>query len=103
MRPTTANTSAMAAIRISSLGLAPTACCTTDYPRGALHGSVQIGAQMFHVEAYQVKPLSDGSVAPVLPDYTDEVEALYTLSQSSLSTQKIGGVEYVIAIFPHAA
>lgn len=89
-------------ISLEALGLEPVGC-NEQYPRGALHGAVQIGSQAFHVEAYQVHIEEDGIVTPVLQSYAEEVEALYTLSGTSLPTQEIGGLPYVIAVFPHAA
>lgn len=91
-----------AVIETADLGLSPTACVTANFPRGALHGQLQIGSQAFHIEAYQVVVDEFGVVEPVLEEYAPEVEALYALSGNSLSTQTIKGAEYVIAVFPHA-
>lgn len=90
----------MIKVDIAGLNFQPADPCTVDYPRGALRGHLQLGSQPYHVEAYQVTVDADGVVSPVLSDYAEEVEALYTLCGGRLPTQELDGVDYVLAVFP---
>lgn len=86
----------------AQLGLAP-ANQDSEYPADSvLHGQVIILGCQHHVTAILVNDVA-GTWCPVHPDYTSEVEALYDMSGSDLTTAEINGKQYLFAIFAHGS
>jgi hypothetical protein len=71
-------------------------------PDSVLHGQLILAGCSFHVTAIQVSDVS-GVWCPLHPDYTSEVEALYNMSGSDLTTATIEDKTYLLAIFPHGS
>lgn len=70
----------------------------------ALHGQLILAGCQYHITAIQVtEDEADGSWKPVDPQYAPEVEALYELSGSDLTTSEIDGKQYLLAIFSHGS
>lgn len=72
-------------------------------PESVLHGQLVMHGTYCHVTAIQVVPAGDGLLKAVAQAYAEDLEHLYDLSGSSLSTTTINGLEYVVFVIPHAA
>lgn len=85
----------------AQIGLQPVG----DEKHGAdsvLHGQLILAGCQYHVTAILVNNVDDIWV-PVHRDYVAEVEALYTMSGSDLTTSTIEGKPYLLAIFAHGS
>lgn len=71
-------------------------------PDSVLHGQLILAGCQYHVTAIQVTD-KDGVWHPVHPDYATEVNALYEMSGSDLTTSTIEGKDYLLAIFAHGS
>jgi hypothetical protein len=71
-------------------------------PDSALHGQLILAGCQYHITAILVTD-DDGAWKAVDPQYTSEVEALYELSGSDLTTSEIDGKPYLLAIFSHGS
>jgi hypothetical protein len=85
----------------AQLGLQPAGHVPSP-PDSILHGQLVLAGCQYHVTAIQVTK-KDDVWYPLHPDYTSEVEALYEMSGSDLTTSEIEGKQYLLAIFSHGA
>lgn len=72
-------------------------------PDSVLHGQLILAGCSFHVTAIEVAEGENGDWCPIHQDYITEVNALYEMSGSDLTTATIEGKTYLLAIFPHGS
>lgn len=88
----------------AQLGLSPAIPADGDYPMDSvLHGQLAIAGCQYHVTAIQVAEGVGGDWRPIHQEYISEVNALYDLSGTDLTTSTINGKEYLLAIFSHGS
>jgi hypothetical protein len=63
--------------------------------------SIIIMGTPHHMEAWAVTQNAEGELTAISEEWAPEVEALYSIYESALTTTTIRGHEYFVCVFPH--